>query len=806
MLPVSLQAALRHLVRDRFFTPVTLFGLATAFAAAIMIGLFVRDEYGFDTRWPDAQRIFLVTAAMKQPGKPLMTALGAPPDIGPRLLSRLGAGSSVARFQTDIHTLRRGAVEMAEPLVWVDPGIFEMFPVPVIAGRLAGALTEPGQVVLSKRAAIKYFGVANPIGEMLELDRRAPLRVTAVIENLPHDTHLSGDVFVSGLTSRSPLAISDNGIGIATSMSFGTYTYLKAPAGESVERIDAALAFLSHNYMGAMAESMGFGLELGLMPIRAAHMAQPTLPGIEHGNPLLLKTLLIIGFLILFAGVVNFVNLMTARAARRATEIAVRKVAGARQGDLVLQLVGETALRAIIALVLALSFVELSLPSFGAFLERELAIHYLRDWALWSTVVCAALLIGACAGLYPALVLAAFRPAIVLKGDSTASAGGQWVRWGLVVVQFTVLIVMLFSTLVVYRQLQFAMNEGLHLEKRDVLVVFTNCRDAFASEVKKLPGVVASACSQSGPALSVATTGDFRAARGGEITLTGTAIDPGFFELYGLRPLAGRFPTEGDIAAQESAPAAGEVVGRVVINETAVRGFGFASNSAALGESLRPAGSSNPNVRTAQVIGVVADFPVGSIREAIPPTAFYLDPGTMQLLSVKLDPQRSEETVRAIDALWGRIDDTRPIQRMLVEDFVNSRFRKELHQSALIGGFAIASLLIACFGLYGLAVSVTERRTKEIGIRKALGASSAAIVRMLLWQFTMPVLVAALIAAPLSYYLMSQWLLGFPTKIGLSAWMIVAASLTAVAAAWLGVGFHSTVVARAKPMNALRHL
>lgn len=785
-------ALFRQLATQRFVSAVSILGLAGAFAAALLIALFVRGERNYDSHWPDAHRIYLITSSLQQPGKPLSTMMASMPDVAPRLESALGKQVELTRWTPQFVSLRRGGIEMPTSITWVGANFFDVFQMTPIAGELDHAMTQPQSMVLTESAARRLFGSEPAVGATVEMDRSQALRVVAVVPDLPRDTHLKGSAFVSGSTSGSPLAD-----GAASFLAFNTHTYFKLRDGTPVERVTAAIDELVNGHYRSLASSMDLKISLIAIPIREAHMMQPTVMVSGQGNPLLLDTLTIIGVMIVLAAAVNFVNLMTAQAAYRSVEIGVRKIHGASRADLVRQFVGETTIYAAIAMVVAISIVELALPALRGFLGTDLTSNYVRDWVFWACVIAASLAVGAMAGLYPALVLASFPPVGVLKGNLGQKASAAVVRRVLVVVQFAVLTVLLFSTLVVMRQMNYAMNEGLQLDKRNVIVVLDGCDGVFVDEVRRLPGVRAAACSQSGPAMSMIAMSDFQVGDGTSVALAESSIQPGFFELYGLRPSAGSFLPAS--ALSDPSKVARE---RVVLNEAAVKRLGFRSADAAIGARITALSADDT---PSEIIGVVPDFPTGSIREAVAPQVFLYDPSQFNLLSIKLMKDASADVAASIDALWGRLNDTRPIVRMYVEEFVAAQFQKDLRQSALFAIFAFVAMLIACFGLYALAISITRRRTKEVGIRKALGASSVTIVRLLIWDFSKPVILAVVIAVPIGSYLMTQWLTRFPARISLSPWMFVASAMLVVVVAWLSVGFHAASVARSKPIVALKY-
>jgi putative ABC transport system permease protein len=801
-----LNAALRNLARNKLYTGINIVGLAVGFAAATLIALFVRDELSFDRFWPEHEHIYALSADFDMSNRGQETFGAVPADIARRLRTKVPAEVRIARLMPDSRTLRRGEQESNEQLHWADPEIFSILRVQALAGDLRQALQHPDGVVLSASTARKYFGRVDPIGETLQLDRTYPLRVAAVIADLPHNSHLTLNAVASGRAKFSRINQADAEPWPPRGFSFDAATYVMLPPEFAVSRVEQEFPTLSRAYFEGASAKAQFGLTLHMVPIGHVHLSLPSLNNIPAGNPKALYALSLIGLLIVTVAAINFVTLMTARASRRAMEIGVRKTSGAQTRDLIKQFIGESVLYALIAAILALALVELLLPAFGSFLQRDIALSYLQDFGFLSSLLGAALLVGALAGVYPALVLTRFRPAGVLKGTTALTGSGSaGVRQVLVIIQFAVLISLMFATVVVYRQVRFALNEGLRLDKDQVLAVVTNCSGPFVTEVRKLPGVRAAVCSASAPFGFSTSSGGALAPNGTEITLSSFAVEPGFFEFYGVRPLAGRLFSKKLTSDVGPKHGNGTFIGPVILNETAVRQLGFASNQAALGQTIRvPPGRFNLPY-TSEIVGVVPDFPTSSIHRPIAAAAFHTDAGFFSVVSIRLAGRQIPETLEAISGLWKRVGEPRPIERFFADQFYQDQYMDDIRQGQLIAGFAGIAVFIACLGLFGLSAFTAERRTKEIGVRKAMGASRTDIVRMLVWQFTRPVLWANLIAWPAGYFTMRHWLQGFAYRVELAPWMFLAAGSLAIAIAWLTVSAHALSVARARPMAALRH-
>jgi putative ABC transport system permease protein len=531
------------------------------------------------------------------------------------------------------------------------------------------------------------------------------------------------------------------------------------------------------------------------------------------GDKTVIAAIAAVGVLVVLVAAINFITLMTARAGRRAVEVGVRKAAGASRRDLIVQFMGEAFLYVVFAVVVAIAIAELTLPAFNALLQRRIAFDYATDPMLAAGIGAGALLVALLAGAYPAFVLSAFRPATVLKGGLPQTTGGVGVRQALVIVQFAVLIGLVLGAITIARQTYYALNQGMRLDKDQVLFMAASpCTDRLRDAILTVPGVKKAACA-SAFVLNLANNLDDTVVGGRHQTMAVAPVDFGFFEVYGLEPLAGRLfdrnrPNDGFIAGAEVNPP-------VVINETAVKGLGFRSPQAAVGHSIAwhfhtdvdKAFGGDP-ARPSEIIGVVPDFTFGSMREPIEAAMFMVGPKVSYYsiaLNAKLDGRRIPETLQGVDRVWKRMEGDAPILRTFVTLFTLRLYIDVLVQGALITIAAVVALSIAALGLFALSAYTTERRTKEIGIRKAMGADTGDILRLLIWQFTKPVLWANLIAWPVSFLVLTGWLGGFAYHVDLAPWTFAVAAAAALVIAWATVFIHALRVARAKPVGALRY-
>jgi putative ABC transport system permease protein len=770
----------------------------------------VREELSYEKFIPKYENVYRVSSTFQTPG----TAPQKSELIFYGLADWLRHDFpelEVGRLGGNWRSVRQGEFESHEAVGYADPGFFSVFPLPVVAGDLRVALAAPDSVVLTRSMARKFFGEDAPIGKTLEVNRQHTLRVTAVLEDLPSNTHLSFRMLIAAAAPPTGLWPGPEGPYPAF---IPTYTYFRLGPGSDLKQVERQLAsYVKEHLKSPPGQHFSFHAE----PIGDIHLLPAGLgPQKPPGDPKVLVALGIVGVLILAIAGFNFVTLMTARAAQRAVEVGVRKLVGAGRRDLMLQFMGEATIYVALGMLLAMAIVEISLPAFNSLLDRSLgkytapaiAFDYWRDPSLAAALAAVVVSMGAAAGFYPALVLSAFRPATVLKGASIRAGGSLSVRQVLVVTQFAVLVILIFCALVMHRQTTFALNEGLRIDRDQVLLIFfsdTKARHTFQQALADVPGVEAVTSSHSAPtnfsfAPLVALTPD-----GNETTLYLAGVDFGFHEFYGLSLLAGRHLSQDrstDSARAENDEFISQPVS-VLVNESTSRLLGYSSPDAAIGQAIKVRGL--PPRASVAIVGVVPDFPVDSVRVPIRPTVYLVHPKLLIMISARLDGPQIPETLARIDALWKNIGEPRAIPRQFLDEYYDYIYTDIRQQGKLFTVACILAVSIACLGLFGLSVFSAQRRTKEIGIRKAMGADSGNVLRLLLWSFAKPVLLANLIAWPVALLTMDHWLDGFAYRVDLDWWLLPAASLVALGIAMLTVSVHCHMVSRSKPAHALRY-
>jgi putative ABC transport system permease protein len=823
-------AALRNLLRNRLHAAINLFGLALGFAAALLIVLFVRDEHSYDRFFPGYGDVYLLTETKDMIDRRFIVERWdfSSPDLATKLSAQFPQIATIARIMTASNPphIRHGQIEADETaFLWADPSFFRVMPLKSLAGDLQTALTTPDGVVLTRTAARKYFGRDTPLGELLEIDPAMgsdaanvsagfttphAMRVTAIIEDLPSNSYLKGEVFGSSLAPYSEFALYDLTPDQGPFRS-SAYTFIRMRYGTPVEQMRQDLsAFAAHD---SRVYPPGFTVGQHLTAIGDLHLSPSgELPMSPRGDRKLLAALAVIAALIITSALFNFVTLMTARAAQRAIETGVRKTAGALRSQLIIQFLGEAVIYVALAMALAVALTEVSLPWMNSVLKQKIAVNYLGDPALLGALLVSTAALGLMAGAYPAFVLSAYRPAAVLKGTLVQGATGAKVRRTLVALQFAIMIGLGITAMTIWRQTLFSLRNQLRVDGSSVLLLDDACAlsgRAFLDRVASLPGVASAACANEAALFNGGMIVSARAQGGDAVPMLSGVVDYGALEFYGLRPLAGRFFDHN--YGSDGRLLEGETAGNpsIVVNETAMHKLGFGSPSQAIGKIViwnRRRWSTNPNPGTtgqSEIIGVSPDYALDTRRE-VWPQILYVDPVSFSVLSVRLIGSQIPEALAGIDAAWSQTMH-RSIHRRFLSQHLQDIYADVILQGRAITLGAGLAGLIAALGLFGLSAHSAEQRTKEIGIRKAMGASSTDILRLMLGEFSRPVLWANVIAWPCAYFIMRRWLEGFAHHVDTNPLVFIAASLLALIISLATVSGHALLVARAKPVDALRY-
>lgn len=820
MLSNYFAAAIRNLLRNRAYTSINLFGLSLGFTAAILIALYAKDELSFDRFVPNHERIYLVGETIQAPGRgPVRLSVSSAVDAESLQLAFPEIELATRLAPTGMRLYGPKDTQGTKlATYWADPNFFEVFPMRAVVGNVADALSQPDRLVLTRKAARQLLGREEVVGETIRVGDDVIMRVAAVVEDLPSNSHLDCEVFLPGLASFSALSTQT-----AEEKRPGTlrteniYTYIRLRDGASVDAVRARLrSFTDSNISGnvnglRIADAYMFTLT----PLTDIHLQPGSVGEIKPTADLrVVRALIAIAILILVVACGNFVSMMTARATRRATEVGVRKAAGASQRQIMMQFIGECLFYAALALIPAVIAVELMLPAFNGFLRREMTFDYLTDPVLAAGLVGLTMLTGLAAGAYPAFYLSRFKPNVVLRGVTLLTSHSR-ARQLLVVFQFAILIALLVATLTVHRQIRYAIEDRLRLPADQIYLGdgAAGCPSAAVDAVPNVKAVKAASCASASALGFGHYSANFASPQGGiALSARAAAIDFAYFDVFGIKPIAGRLLSaqygQDDVLRRDSRSAENPTL---VINEAAARALGYSSPAEAVGQFARwnRIGIVEGRFHTyamasSKIAGVVPDFSIGSVRDAIEPTVYYIDPAAFSNVVLRFDGVSLQQTLESVARLW----EQRSAQRFsgkFLDQYINALYVDVVTQSTIFSLFSGVAVVLAALGLLGLAIFTAERRTKEIGLRKVMGARRRDILLFLGWQFTRPVLWANLLAWPCVYWVMQRWLQGFAyhTDIGLLTFVIAGAS--ALVIALVTVAGHALLVARAKPVEALRY-
>ena len=807
-----LVTAVRNVMRHKLYSFINIAGLTVGLACAIFIILFIRDELSYDAWVPGSESVYRAEISLYFPGEPAIVTPTSPFPLGPTMKAELPEVVSETHIVPQNSTVKVDDRQFSERLNSVDPDFFSIIRLPLIEGDATSVFAQPESIVLSQTVARKYFGQTDPVGKAVTLDATHPLTVTGVMRDLPHNTQLSGDVFIPN-TSKADQSKQD----IRKDwFAFQGYTYVRLAPGtdrlrtqEKLRRIFAR--HFSPDQISMLHVAADQAVKANLVPFRDVHLTSDQKGGMKPGG----SWTTIYGFaaiaaLILAIACFNFMNLATARATMRAREVSLRKVMGARRRQLVVQFLGESVLTVLVAMILALALVEILLPAYDGFLQRPIAFRYFSDWALMLALCGIAVSAGLLGGLYPALVLSGFRPAASLKANASGQGGSGALRIVLVVMQFAISIGLGIAALVVFAQINYARDLDLGFRRDNIVVVGGNgaapmtpsAAENYLRLLDSDPGIVAAAQSNAIPfersesRSNVSVPGNPQ-----QFDMRVIDISPEFPSVYGMKLLAGRLLSRdrgADISTTTDRE--NEVDGgtNVLVDAMAARAFGF-SPANAVGKIIE-IGS-----RRVTVVGVFQNALFHAARAEPIATLYYFNPGKLDRFSVRVRSDRMSDALAFIDRSWRQFAPSVAVRRHFLDDSFDNLFAADEQEGAMFGIFVGIAIFIACLGLFGLAAFTAERRTKEIGVRKVFGARAGDIVRLLLWQFSIPVLIANVIAWPVAWYYLHSWLESYAYRIALNPLYFVVAGFAALLIAWTTVGAHAVRVARSNPIEALRY-
>lgn len=819
MLANYITIALRNLRKNKFFTLLNITGLAVGLACCMLIALYIYEETHYDrhhARAGDLYRVGTTFIKLQSEGKEEPT-YNTPSPLAAALQREFPEIEKTARLamvfdrdKTLLRSVEDGAVVKAfnEPKgYFADSTYFEIFNYEFVEGNPAKALAEPQTVVLSEDIARKLFGNGQAYGRSVRISNNwfeggdLDFRVTGVFRQPAAPSHLEGRFFMS-LYSGDLGQFLKNTTDLATNNMFATY--MRLHPGSDSKALEAKLPAFVDKYMAADLKPRGFSKKQFLTAVPDVHLSGVGKGGWDGGGSI--TYLYILGSIALFTlliACVNFMNLSTARSARRASEVGVRKSVGASRSHLVGQFLGESVLIALTSFALALVIAWAALPFFNRLAERELSLSITGNPALFAGFFTLALLTGLVAGIYPAFYLSSFRPVEVLKGKFANSLSAAFLRKGLVVFQFVISAGLILASLVIGTQMKFLQSEDLGFHKDQQIILPLLSKSAVAAyqpmkaELQRDSRITSVGASLYYPGiLNPADMGFHKEGNTVEqmVITRLNWVDNDYLPTLGIQPVAGRlfsaeFPTD--------------TANKIILNEIAVKKIGFPSPEESIGKQVL-FNWQNQEHRF-EIIGVVRDFHFESLHEPIDPYGFQLNSGTQHnYLIARAGAAEMPALLASIENIWKRLVPGEPFEYSFLDEDFQKNYKADRQMAGLVGSLTGIAILISCLGLFGLAAFAAERRTKEIGIRKVLGASVTGITGLLAKDFLKLVVVAIIIASPVAYWAMNKWLQDFAYRIDIEWWMFAAAGILAVAIAFLTVSFQSMRAALANPVKSLR--
>lgn len=800
MLKNYLKVALRSILRNKISSLINIAGLTVGISCALLIFLYVYNEWTYEHHHEKGDQIHLLFCEYFLPdgvGSEIVSNIGSA--VAPVMVKDYPEVVNAVRiidFENELTEQAETAEQYFEEWHYADSTIFDLFNLPLLAGDPETALEKPRSLVISKKMANKYFGNLNVLGKeliLVEDTLRTVYFITGVLDNLPDNTDIKFD-FLSNLSTLRTVF----GYNQTTWWNFGYTTFLELNKSTDVGAFDEKITRVSANYILDQEEGSGYRQEYHLQALKDMHLYGKA-RGEKSNRATNIYIFSVIGFFLLLIACINFMNLATARSMTRAREVGMRKVVGAFRLQLIGQFFGEALLMATGATILSIGLIGVLLPFFNNFVEKELSLDIFANPVLLIAIPLLILFVGLLSGSYPALALSAFNPVETLRGNFKTSSRGSFLRKALVVTQFAISIGLIASTFVIYQQLQFLKNKELGFEKDNVIVLpmksRINSRKQFQvmeEKLKQIPEVKQTSLSSEVPGYqlnnNVVRKGWDENADWSDMRYL--AVDPDFIDFYELELLEGRGFKEGFETDEAEA---------FLLNQTGMLRLGWKDPKEAIGKKLRWQN------KRGVVIGILKDFNFMSAENPIEPFIVIMDPRREGYLSVKVAPGDYSLALQKIENVWNETLPNRAFDYSLMEDSFDRQYQAYEKFISLFTLFAVVAILIACLGLYGLAAFTTQTRTKEIGVRKTHGADIFSLVVLLTKDFSKLIIVAFLIAVPLAWYAMDNWLQDFAYQITIRPQIFLYAGLAALLIAWTTVSYHSVKAAMANPVEALKY-
>ena len=813
MLRNNIKNAWRSLNKQRFFSFIKIGGFAFSMSIFLLIMLYIHHEVSYDRFYPNADQTFRVVGMITKDNT-ILRGLSMPAPVGPvmkeefpeiELSARLLANPLFGAGSNQLTVANNPELYREDGFCYADQALLELFPTNTIYGALPHALDEPKTVVITKRKAEKLFD-GDPVGKSIYLnnDKANAYTIKAVIDDIPSNSSLHGLDFFMTLSGHEPYP------GEKTNWLASNYTtYFKVRKGSDVAALQEKItqSYIHDHYKPAMVqagmvvnEEMWKTAKMTLQPVKDIHLYSKEirtnkLEGQYGGDIRLIYIFGGIAFFILLIAIFNFINLSTANAAARAKEVGIRKTIGSDRRTLIIQFITEAILYSGISVLLALVVAVFLMPAFNDVSGKSLAFPWL-EWYFIPGILVFSLLVGLIAGVYPAVYLSQFKPISVLKGSYGLKTGSNWFRNGLVVFQFATSITLIIGTLVIDQQVRYILQKDLGFDKEQVLVLrgtgtLEGRQRTLKNELKELANVTSVSVGDYLPVMmdGAKRNGNSYWLDGKEKEETGLSgqhwiIDNDYLATFGIELVEGR-NFNMDIPSDSAA---------VVVNQKMVKDLHLAN----------PIGAKITNSMTYTIVGVVEDFIFDNMRsEGVKPLALIIG-GSPNMISIKLNTTDMKQSIADITKVWDRFSPNQKIDYTFLDEGFAQLYKDVERTQVIVSTLAGVAVFIACLGLFGLASFVTEQRTKEIGIRKVLGASLSSIIQLLSLGFMKLILIAIVIAVPIGWWGMNNWLQDFNYRINMEVWVFIIAGTTSLLIAFVTVFYHAIRVSRLNPVNSLK--
>lgn len=804
-----ISTTLRSLIKDKYYSLINIMGLAIGLTVTILIILFIYDEVNYDQSHLLHERVYRLESDFTLDNKNHVFAATQIP-LAPTLMDEYPEIVNFARCApVGTMYLKYGDREFEEDSIWfADSTFFRLFTHRFIFGDPQTALVKPNTMVVTEHFARRYFGDRNPVGETVTTIEDQIFEITGVIENLPDNVHLKFNGLISSATLAERIGLDRfNDRSAGSFWNIGIYSYVLVGENSDINSVLDKFPEFYDKYMKSLGDQIKGSFDLMVTPLADVHFNPVNLEYDQpRGNRNNLYIFSLAALFILVIACINYMNMATARSARRAKEVGLRKVTGAQRKSLIIQYLGESVVVTLVAFLLSIILVRLLLPEFNNIAEKHLSFGFRATPGLLAGSLLVALVVGVISGSYPAFYLSSFNPVRVLKGSVENRGGRAGLRKALVLVQFTISVVMIIGTMAISGQLRFLRHTSLGFDRDNIIVMsvrdttFRKSLDSFREELELNPDILATALSNSSPGRNVNIQVMRMESDSGSMVEKGINnyfIDYDYLEMMGIDIVEGRNYQEDQGTDPSEA---------FIINEAAVRELGWSDHP--LGKRFQWGVNLDGTARRdGQIIGVFRDFNYGSLHNKIEPLVLILadDSRLLPLLNIRTSGRNEQQVIDFIDQKRKEFGDRFPFDYRYLSENLDEYYKEEAITGRIFGYFTILTILIASLGLLGLSAFMAQQRTKEVGIRKVAGSSVNAIVLLFLRQFTIWVLISNAIGFVISYWGIDRWLRDFQYRIDITPWLFLSGLAISLAVALITVSWQSVKAAVANPAVSLRH-